>query len=178
MLVVSLLTGRATEQLTGRFSTVSLTVNRLTSSGFGEAHHLTQTLLRDDAQLVGLMAKHDCFPRGGHKAWKRMKDKRPADYLIFLSGLGVWISAVECASRGLESWTGVCGVDRKPIEIERDGDGVLSETSRDAIEVLMRDEDFRNQTMALLDRAARILLTEGEPSGASPSGSSERATTA
>lgn len=163
MIRVSLLTGPATEQLTGRFATVSLTVRRLTSAEYGEANHLAHTILRDDAQLVQLMAKHDCFPRGGVKSWKRMKDKRPLDYFAFLSGLGIWIAAIECAVIGLDSWTGVCGTDKAPIQIERDSDGVLSQASRDAIEVLMRDEDFRSQTMGFLDRAARILQTEGEP---------------
>lgn len=156
-----------TEPLSVPYGDVTVTLNRLTSADFGEAHQATQAILRNDAALLNLLVQHDLLPAGGVKAWKAMKDRDALRYAAFLSGIGVWLAAVECGVRGIVSWTGILGEGRLPAPV-----------TREVIEVLMLDEAFSNQVMARLDSAARILVTEGKPSGASPSGSSEPATTA
>ena len=155
------------ERLSGPYADVTVTLNRLTSADFGEAHQATQAILRNDAALLNLLVQHDLLPKGGVRGWKSMKDQDALGYAAFLSGIGVWLAAVECGVRGVASWTGIVGEDRLPAPV-----------SRDVIEVLMLDEAFSNQVMARLDLAARILVTEGKPLGALPSGSSEPERTA
>lgn len=149
------------------YGDVGITLRRLTSADYGEARQAAQAILRNDAELLNLLVKHDTLPAGGVKGWKRMKDDDALSYAAFLSGVGIWIGSVECALRGVLAWTGVVAEDGSPVPV-----------SRDALETLMLDEALSSQVMAELDKAARILIIEGEPFGASPSGSSERETTA
>jgi hypothetical protein len=81
-----------------------------------------------------------------------MKDKDPIQYAAFISGIAVWLAAVECGIRGILSWTGIEGDDKQPAPV-----------SREVLEVLMLDEGFSQQIMNHLDAAARILVVEGKP---------------
>lgn len=167
MIRVGTLREPVTVSLTGPYAGVSITLNRLTSVKFGEAHQAVQAMLRDDGKLLPLLAQHGLFPEGGIKAWKAMRDKDVMRYAAFVSGIGVWLAAVECGVRGIVSWEGIVGDDKKPAPV-----------TREVIEVLMLDETFSGQCMARLDEVARILITEGKPLGVSPIGSSEPVTTA
>ncbi|ADL00700.1 hypothetical protein [Brevundimonas subvibrioides] len=133
------------------YGDVTVTLKRLTTSHYGEAQQAAQAILRNDAELLNLLVKHDLLPEGGVKAWKRMKDKDVMAYAAFLSGIGVWLGAVECAVRGISEWTGILGEDGKPAAVERE-----------IIETLMLDEALSHQITTQLDQAARILFVEGE----------------
>lgn len=136
------------------YGDVTVTLKRLTSADYGEARQAAQAIVRDSATLMELMAKHNLFPEGGVTAWKAMKDKEPMRYATFISGIGMWVAAVECAVRGVQSWTGILGDNGKPVGV-----------SRDVLEVLMMDEALSDQLTRELDKAARILFVEGERSG-------------
>ena len=137
------------------YAGVTVTFKRLTTPDYGEARQAAHAILRDDAALINLLVKHDLLPEGGVKAWKRMKDKDVLAYAAFISGIGVWLGAVECAVRGVLSWTGVVDKKRRPVPVDRE-----------ALEVMMLDEALSSLLMSELDQAARILLIEGEPCGA------------
>lgn len=151
-----------TVSLAAPYGDVTVTLNRLTSVEYGEAHQAVQAILRNDAELLNLMVQHDLLPKGGVKAWKAMRDRDVLRYAAFLSGIGVWLAAVECGVRGIVSWEGIVGDDCQPAPV-----------TREVLEVLMLDEAFSSQVMSRLDEAARILAVEGKPFGALPSGFSE-----
>ena len=133
------------------YSDVTVTLKRLTTADYGEARQAAHAILRNDATLIGLLAKHDLLPEGGVKAWKRMKDEDVLAYAAFLSGIGVWLGAVECAIRGVQTWTGIL-----------DSKGKLAAVDRENLETLMLDEALSAVLMDELDKAARILFVEGE----------------
>lgn len=137
------------------YGDVTVTLQRLTSADYGEARQAAQAITRDSSALLELLVKHDLLPEGGVTAWKRMKDKDAMRYATFISGIGMWLGAVECAVRGIKSWTGIVGDGGKPAPVDRE-----------TIEVLMLDEALSNQITGEIDRTARILFIEGEPSGA------------
>lgn len=141
-----------TVALTGPYAGVTLTLKRLTSADYGEAQQAAHAIVTNDALLLSLLVEHDLLPKGGVKGWKRLKTHDLMGYAAFLSGIGVWLSAVECGVRGIDGWTGIMG----------EGDAAAS-VSRETIEVLMLDEGFQRQAMAELDKAARILIVEGKP---------------
>ncbi len=76
--------------------------------------------------------------------------------------LGLMIGGVETAIEGVIAWEGICIDDA----------GTLAEINREVLAQLMLDDRFYNWLTAELDMAARILVTEGKPSGPSPTGSS------
>ena len=142
-----------TISLRAPYQGVEITLKRLTSADFAEARQAADALIRDDARLMVLMAEHELLPaRNSPKAWKRLKDQDPVRYAATLTGIGVWVAAIECGLRGIESWTGIIADDGKPAPV-----------SRAVLEVLMLDEVFSQQVMAELDQAARILVLEGKP---------------
>lgn len=153
MIRVSTVREPVTVSLKAPFTGVEITLKRLTSADFAEARQAADALIRDDARLMVLMAEHELLPdRNSPKAWRRLKDKDPMRYAATLTGIGVWVAAVECGIRGIDSWTGITGDDGLPAPV-----------SRAALEVLMLDEAFSQQVMAELDQAARILVIEGKP---------------
>ncbi len=81
-----------------------------------------------------------------------MKDGEPIRYAAFISGIGIWLGAVECGARGISAWEGIVGDDKAPAPVDHQ-----------TLEILMLDEDFRQQVMDELDAAARILVVEGKP---------------
>lgn len=137
------------------YGDVTVTLKRLTTADYGEARQAAHAILRNDAALIVLLAKHDLLPEGGVKVWKRMKDDDVLAYAAFLSGIGVWLGAVECALRGVRSWTGILDAKGRPAAVDREN-----------LETLMLDEGLSTVLMAELDQAARILFVEGEPLGA------------
>lgn len=151
MIRVGTLREPVTVALRQPYADVTMTLKRLTSADYGEARQAAQAITRDSAALVELLVKHDLLPDGSVKTWKAMKDADPMRYATFISGIGMWLGAVECGVRGILSWEGVLGVDGQPAPVDRD-----------AIEVLMLDEGLSNQITAELDQAARILFVEGE----------------
>lgn len=134
------------------YGDVEVTLKRLTTADYGEARQAAQAILRNDAELLNLLIAHDLLPDGGIKGWKAMKDGSPVAYAAFLSGIGIWLSCVECGVRGIKSWSGVV-----------DEVGATCPVSRPVIEVLMLDEALSSQLMTELDQAARVLLIEGKP---------------
>lgn len=153
MIRVSTTREPVTVSLRAPYDGVEITLKRLTSADFAEARQAAQSLIQDDARLMVLMAEHDLLPgRNSPKAWKRLKDQDPVAYAATLTGIGVWVAAVECGLRGIEGWTGILGDDDRPAPV-----------NRTVLEVLMLDEAFSQQVMAELDRAARILVVEGKP---------------
>lgn len=142
-----------TVSLRAPYNGVEITFRRLTSADFAEARQAADALIRDDSRLMVLMAEHELLPgRNSPKAWKRLKDQDPLRYAATLTGIGVWVAAVECGIRGIDAWTGILGDDGGPAPV-----------SRAVLEVLMLDETFSQQVMAELDQAARILVVEGKP---------------
>ncbi len=141
-----------TVRLRPPYGDVEVTLKRLTTADYGEARQASQAILRNDGELVNLLVAHDLLPAGGIKAWKTMKDRSPVAYAAFLSGIGIWLSCVECGVRGIQGWSGVV-----------DEAGAPAPVSREVIEVLMLDEALSSQLMAELDQAARILFVEGKP---------------
>ena len=88
-------------------------------------------------------------------------------YTQSLIGVAMWLTAVEAALVGVISWEGINTADGAPAPV-----------SREILEVLCLDDALSGQIMDVLGEAARLLIIEGKPSGASPSGSSEPAPTA
>lgn len=166
--VVSARTGVVTERLKGQYASVSVTLRRLRSPEWEAAREAAQTVLRNDGKLLPLLVEHDLLPEGGVKGWKRMRDGDPFQYAVFLTGIAMWLTAVECGLAGIESWAGVAS----------DHNGTPAPVSREMLEVLMLDDQFSQQVMALLTEASVLVILEGKPSGASPNGSSEPAKTA
>lgn len=166
--VVSTRTGTVTKELKGQFASVSVTLRRLRSPEWEAAREAAQAVLRDDGKLLPLLVEHDLLPDGGVKGWKRMRDDAPIQYAVFLTGIAMWLTAVECGLAGIESWTGVA----------TDSTGSIAPVSRDMLEVLMLDDQFSQQVMALLTEASVLVILEGKPSGASLNGSSELEKTA
>ncbi|MBJ7485963.1 hypothetical protein [Brevundimonas sp.] len=166
-IVVSLIREPVTVPLTGAYAGVTVTLRRLTTPDYAEAQQAAQAIIQDESKLLPLLIEHGLLPEGKLKAWKRKKETDPISYARFLTGVAMWVGAVECGVKGIDSWTGILGEDRKPAPVHRD-----------VIEVLMLDEHFSSQVTAELDKAARILAIEGKPSGVSPTGSSGVGTTA
>ena len=146
---------------------MTVTVRRLRSPEWASAKDAALNILRNDAELLNLLVKHELLPAGGVRGWKRMKDTDPAAYAAFLTGVGMWLTAVECALVGVSSWTG--------IDTE---DGHAAPITREVLEGLLLDEALSDQLMHVLTEAARLFIVEGEPFGASPAGSSAPGTTA
>lgn len=167
--VVSARTGVVTRQLKGQYATVSLTLRRLRTPEWESAREAAQAILRDDGKLLPVLIEHDQLPAGGVKAWKRMRDNDPIQYALFLTGIAMWLTAVECGLTGIESWSGVASDSKGEIP---------APVSREVLEVLMLDDQFSSQVMALLTEASVLVILEGKPSGASPNGSSEPEKTA
>lgn len=140
-----------TVSLKGAYAQVTVTLRRLTSPHFGMARHAAQSILDDDGKLLVLLAEHDLLPKGSVKELKRLRDEDLVDYAAFMTGIRLWISAVECGLLGILSWTGI------------GQGGASAPVDRQTLEVLMLDESFSQQIMDELDLAARILLLEGKP---------------
>ncbi|MCA0366809.1 MAG: hypothetical protein LCH57_01940 [Proteobacteria bacterium] len=151
---VSLKTGPVTKALRAPYAALTITARRLRSPEWDSARDAAQAILRDDAALLNLLVKHDLLPPGGVRGWKRLKDADPAGYARFLTGIGLWLTAVECALVGLSAWSGVAGED-----------GADAPITREVLEVLLLDGALSDQIMAILTEAARLLVVEGEPFG-------------
>lgn len=165
--VVSLLKGPVTRPLPPPYAGVTVTLRRLRSPEWQSAYEAAMTTLRDDAALLNLLVEHDLLPDGSVKRWKRMKDFEPLEYAEFLAGVGQWLSAVECSLKGLVEWKGLSLLGGAPAPV-----------TREVLEVLLLDDALRGAVMSVLTEAGRLLIVEGEPSGASLNGSSEPARTA
>ena len=152
---VSLKTGPVTKTLRAPYSGVTVTVRRLRSPEWDSARERAQAIVRNDADLLNLLAKHDLLPNGSMKEWKRLKDKDPVRYAEFIIGIAMWLTAVECALVGVVQWTG--------IEVEK---GVTAPLDREVLEVVLLDEALSDQIMGVLTEGARLLIIEGGASGA------------
>lgn len=150
-----------TRQLRPPYQAVTVTVRRLRSPEWATAKDAALSILRNDAELLNLLVKHDLLPAGGVRGWKRMKDEDPTAYAAFLTGVGMWLTAVECGLVGITAWTGIDTEDGKPAPVERE-----------VLEGLLLDEALSDQLMQVMTEAARLFIAEGEPFGASPNGSS------
>lgn len=164
---IALKTDPVTRPLRAPYAGATVTVRRLRTPQWEAARDAAQALLRDDARLLEKLIDHDLLPEGGVKGWKRMKDQDPVAYAQFLVGIALWLTAVECALVGVLEWTGV--------EVEK---GVPAPLTREVLEAALLDDGLSGQVMGLLTEAARLLIVEGEPFGASPNGSSEPGKTA
>lgn len=159
--------GPVTKSLRHPYGDVTITARRLRSPEWDSAREAAQKILRDDAELLNLLVKHELLPEGGVRGWKRMKDNDPVAYAQYLIGIGMWLTAVECALVGVIEWTGIDTEDGKPAPIDRD-----------ILEVLLLDEALSDQILGVVTEAAQLLIVEGERSGASLNGSSEPGATA
>lgn len=164
---VALKLGPVTKALRFPYADVTITARRLRTPEWDSARDAAQAILRNDADLLNLLVKHDLLPKGGVRGWKRMKDNDPVAYAQYLIGIGMWLTAVECALVGVADWTGIKTEDGVPAPIERD-----------VLEVLLLDEALSDQILGVVTEAAQLLIVEGEPFGASPNGSSAPETTA
>ncbi|MBD3571703.1 hypothetical protein EJ082_01760 [Brevundimonas diminuta] len=154
--VVSTRTEPVTRPLSPPFQSMTVTVRRLRTPEWEGARDAAQAILRDDGKLLPLLMEHELLPDGGVKALRHMREKSPLQYAVFLSGIGLWLTAVECALVGLISWEGVVDEGtRKPAPI-----------TREVLQVLLLDDRMSDQLMNILTEAARLLIVEGKPSGA------------
>lgn len=160
-------TGPVTKSLRAPYSDVKVTVRRLRTPEWDSAREAAQAVLRNDAKLLPLLIEHDLLPPGGVKAWRRLRDHEPMKYTQSLIGVAMWLTAVEAALVGVISWEGINTADGGPAPV-----------TREVLEVLCLDDALSGQIMDVLGEAARLLIIEGKPSGASPNGSSEPAPTA
>ncbi len=152
-IVVALSREPVTVSLTGAYVGVTVTLRRLTTPDYAEAQQAAQAIIQDESKLLPLLIEHGLLPEGKLKNWKRMKTSDPARYAAFLSGVAVWVGAVECGVKGIDAWTGILGEDRK----------TPAPLCREVLEVLMLDDHFSSQVTSELDKAARILAIEGKP---------------
>lgn len=167
MIRVALLTEPVTRTLNPPYHDLRVTVRRLRSPEWDAAREAAMVIVRDDAELLNLLVQHDLLPEGGVRGWKRMKDADPLAYARFITGVSMWLTAVECALVGVLSWVGLTTDDGKPAPLDRA-----------TLQVVLLDETISDQLMSILTEAGQILVVEGKPSGASPSGSLEPARTA
>lgn len=161
MIRVALKSEPVTKALRFPYSDVTITARRLRSPEWDSARDAAQAILRNDAELLNLLVKHDLLPKSGVRGWKRMKDNDPVAYAQYLIGIGMWLTSVECALAGVIAWTGI-----------KDDNGDPAPIDREVLEVLLLDEALSDQILGVVTEAARLLITEGEPFGASPNGSS------
>lgn len=152
---IALKTGPVERRLRAPYSDVVITARRLRTPEWEAARDAAQAILRNDAELLPLLMEHDLLPKGGVRAWRRMKDEAPADYAMSLVGISMWLTAVECALAGVESWTG--------LSLE---DGTPAPVTREVLLVLLLDQTVSDQIMSVVTEAARLLIVEGEPCGA------------
>lgn len=150
------------EVLHGPFAGATVTLRRLPSPDLQAARAAAMALVRDHAALIRLIDRHDVWPRDRVTGRRRKVDDFTADALVMM-GLGEWIAAVECGLRAIESWTGFAGADGAPLPV-----------TREALEVLFLSEPFLDQVLPLMDRAAQILVIEGNASRGSPNGSTAK----
>lgn len=166
MILIQLNREPVTIPLTGAYAGVTVTLRRLTSVHFAIARHAAQVILEDDGKLLILLSEYDLLPKGSVKEWRRLRDKEPVEYAAFLTGIRMWLVAVECGLLGIESWSGIGGVTGGADAPTGAGGRDLTAPaaiSREALQVLMQDEAYSQQIMDGLDSAARILRTEGKP---------------
>ena len=149
---VELKTGPVTKPLRAPYADVTITARRLRTPEWDSARERAQAIIRDDAELLNLLAKHELLPNGSLKEWKRLKDREPGRYAQYLIGVAMWLTAVECALVGVTGWTG--------IEVEK---GVTAPLDREVLEVVLLDEALSDQIMGVVTEAARLLIVEGEP---------------
>ena len=152
---VALKTDPVEKRLRAPYADVTVTARRLRSPEWDTARDRALAIVRNDAELLNLLVKHELLPEGGVRGWKRMKDDDPVAYSQFMMGVSMWLMAVECALVGVSAWSG--------IEI---GEGVPAPITREVLEVVLLDEALSDQIMAVLTEAARLLIVEGEPYGA------------
>lgn len=147
------------ERLTGPFQGATITLRRLPSPELQAARAAALALVRDHAKLVALVDRHDVWPRDKVTGRRRKVDDFTKDPLVMM-GLGEWIGAVECGLRSIEAWTGFADVAGAPAPV-----------TREVLEVLFLSEPFMDQVLPLMDRAAQLLVIEGNGSRGSPTGS-------
>ena len=167
MIRVALKKDPVTKALVGQYRGATITVRRLRTPEWTRARSAAQAILQNDAELLPLLVEHDLLPEGGVRGWKRMRDDDPSSYASFISGVSGWLTAVECALVGVSGWEGFAT-----------DDGVPAPITREVLQALFLDEALSDQVMAVLTEAALLLIVEGEPFGASPTGSSAPGTTA
>ena len=104
---VALKLGPVTKALRFPYADVTITARRLRTPEWDSARDAAQAILRNDADLLNLLVKHDLLPKGGVRGWKRMKDNDPVAYAQYLIGIGMWLTAVECALVGVAALASV-----------------------------------------------------------------------
>ncbi|WP_438853169.1 hypothetical protein [Brevundimonas nasdae] len=152
MVRVALKAEPVTRQLRPPYGDISVTVRRLRTPEWEGAREAAQAILRNDAELLPLLAQHDLLPKEGVRAWRQMKDQNPAEYTRYLIGISMWLTAVECALVAVTAWSGVQLEDKTPAPV-----------TREVLEVLLLDQAISDQIMAVVTEAARLLYVEGEP---------------
>ena len=80
---VSLKQGPVTKPLRFPYADVTITARRLRSPEWDSARDAAQAILRNDAELLNLLVKHELLPEGGVRGWKRMKDTDPVAYAAY-----------------------------------------------------------------------------------------------
>lgn len=151
--IVSTKLDPVTRALAAPYDRIKVTVRRLRSPEWESAREAAQAIVRDESKLWPLLVEHDLLPKGGLKALRRQKFNEPVAYALALSGVVVWLVAVECALAGLLSWEGI---------IDQDS-GQTAPITREVLQVLLLDDQISEQLMGILTEAARLLVVEGKP---------------
>ncbi|WP_312126572.1 hypothetical protein [Brevundimonas sp.] len=160
--IVATKLGPVTRPLRPPYGSVVVTVRRLRSPEWEAAREAAQAIVRDDSKLWPLLVEHDLLPPGGLKGLRRMREREPLEYAATLSGIVMWLAAVECALVGLVSWEG----------ISLEGQTGPAPITREVLQTLLLDDGLSEELMSVLTEAGRLLVVEGKPSGASLNGSS------
>jgi hypothetical protein len=151
--IVSTKLDPVTRKLSAPYDSIEVTVRRLRSPEWEAAREAAQAIVRDESKLWPLLVDHDLLPKGGLKALRRQKINDPMAYSMALSGIVVWLVAVECALVGLLSWEG----------LKDQSTGQAAPITREVLQVLLLDDQISEQLMGILTEAARLLVVEGKP---------------
>jgi len=126
----------------------SISLRRLRPGAFSGATEASSEILADDDRLEQTMDAHGLFPAGGVDEWRLLKAADPQRYAETMTGLGLWLGAVECAERAIVSWEGLIVEGGAPAPL-----------NRRTVEALMLDPKFSEDILKAID-AARPVITE------------------
>lgn len=155
MIRLSLMTAPVEADLSDLYPGVKVTLRRLRSPELGEARDATNEVLR--AAREGLEALKAYGLDGEDASGRRLNPLDPHQMIR----AGMLVGQVEIAVRAIEAWEG--------ITLE---DGAIAPVSRETLSLLLLDDAIARRLMHEIERACRVLVSEGNVSGPSPAGSS------
>lgn len=170
---LSVLTGSVDVDLSDFFGSagVGVTLRRLTATQVAEARDRALSALVRARQGLDALAAYGFDGEDTNGVRLNVADFNQ------MTGVGAVIGAVELGMASVISWRGFTidqlGDDGQPV---LDGAGrpvrIAAPIDRRALAVLMSDDAIQRRLLAEIEKAARILVAEGNGFGSSPGGSS------